>query len=75
VNRAAEEWAMTDPDDTVDGLAEPGSDYGYDLAHDLPRVVRSPARAEGHPGPQGRRGPSSALTGGDYGYDEAHGAP
>jgi hypothetical protein len=58
---------MTDPDIPAEG----GSDYGYDLAHDVPRAVRRPERsAEAAPR---RRAEPSPLTGGDYGYDEAHG--
>jgi hypothetical protein len=64
---------MTNPDDAAPAPADPGADYGYDLAHDVPRGVRARPVAEGHPEPQRRRGPASPLTGGDYGYDEAHG--
>jgi hypothetical protein len=60
---------MTDPDIPDEG----GSDYGYDLAHDVPRGVRTPARPEVHGEPQHRRDDRSPLSGGDYGYDEAHG--
>ena len=59
---------MTDPTTPDDG----GSDYGYDLAHDVPRGMRLP---QPPPQPEAgqRRTPFSPLTGGDYGYDEAHG--
>jgi hypothetical protein len=60
---------MTEPDIPDDG----GSDYGYDLAHDVPRAVREPARPT-EPHEPRRWGPRSPLTGGDYGYDEAHGS-
>jgi hypothetical protein len=62
---------MTDPDTPDDG----GSDYGYDLAHDVPRAVRAPAPRPQEAEPSRRSGLSSPLTGGDYGYDEAHGIP
>jgi hypothetical protein len=61
---------MTQPDIPDDG----GSDYGYDLAHDVPRARRT-ERAPEPAARDRRRAPSSPLTGGDYGYDEAHGSP
>jgi len=60
---------MTQPEPPDDG----GSDYGYDLAHDVPRAVRGESRRQ--PEPAQRRPPFSPLSGGDYGYDEAHGMP
>jgi hypothetical protein len=61
--------AMTDPDETAAG----GSDYGYDLAHDVPRGARGAARAAEPAQSPRRRADPFPLTGGDYGYDEAHG--
>jgi hypothetical protein len=59
---------MTGPDIPDEG----GSDYGYDLAHDVPRAVRAPARKDQREAAH-RRAEPFPLTGGDYGYDEAHG--
>lgn len=59
---------MTDPTTPDDG----GSDYGYDLAHDVPRGMRTPPPPQ-HPEPAQRRPAFTPLSGGDYGYDEAHG--
>ena len=61
---------MTQPDTPDDG----GSDYGYDLAHEVPRTEQSPERRR-EPAPEQRRPPFSPVSGGDYGYDEAHGSP
>jgi hypothetical protein len=61
---------MTDPDPPDEG----GSDYGYDLAHDVPRGVREPASPGGAATRRRPAAPPSPLTGGDYGYDEAHGS-
>jgi hypothetical protein len=63
----AEEQAMTQPGDP-----DSGSDYGYDLAHDVPRGIRSPARPRADADRPRRDVEPSLLTGGDYGYDEAH---
>ena len=51
---------------------EPSGDYGYDLAHDVPR--REQAGAHREPARPGSRAhvPATGDRGQDYEYDEAH---
>jgi hypothetical protein len=52
--------------------ADPSGDYGYDLAHDVPR--REQAGAHRDPARPGSRAhaPTTGDRGQDYEYDEAH---
>ena len=60
------------------GQREPtsaGSDYSYDLAHDL-ADGRGPASGTAEPSePHQTSPPPPADWGGDYSYDEAHDLP